>query len=97
MTPIHQKGHFYFDSQDPIYRDHFPGRPVVPGSLIMEAFLKIVEQKKIEPTAIGRFRFKRFVLPGTYAYEMVISTGMIDCTLLQTEETFAAGKILYGG
>jgi 3-hydroxyacyl-[acyl-carrier-protein] dehydratase len=97
MTPIHQKGLFYFDPNDPIYQDHFPGCPVVPGSLIVEAFLKIVAQQKIEPTAIKRFRFKRFVIPGTYAYQMVIATGMIDCTLLQKEETFATGKILYGG
>lgn len=96
MAPIHQRGHFYFDADDPIYRDHFPGCPVVPGSLIVKAFLKIVAQKKIEPTAIRRFRFKKFVSPGTYAYEMVISTGMIDCTLLQAEEVFATGKILYG-
>jgi 3-hydroxyacyl-[acyl-carrier-protein] dehydratase len=96
MTSIHQSGHFYFDPNDPIYQDHFPGCPVVPGSLIVEAFLKVVAQKKIDPTVIRRFRFKRFVIPGTYTYEMVISTGMIDCTLLQKEETFATGKILYG-
>ena len=98
MPPIYQKkGLFYFDPNDPIYQDHFPGRPVVPGSLIVAAFLKVVEQEEIEPTAIKRFRFKKFVIPGTYAYQMVIATGMIDCTLLQRKETFATGKILYGG
>jgi 3-hydroxymyristoyl/3-hydroxydecanoyl-(acyl carrier protein) dehydratase len=34
------EGNFFFDPDDGIYRTHFPGYPVVPGSLIVHAFLK---------------------------------------------------------
>ncbi len=33
------EGVFHFDHGDGIYRDHFPGYPVVPGSVVIQAFL----------------------------------------------------------
>jgi 3-hydroxyacyl-[acyl-carrier-protein] dehydratase len=94
-TPTDQKGNFFFDPKDPIYDDHFPGQPVVPGSLIIAAFLKVIEEKDIQPTAIHGFRFKAFVSPGSYTYKLVINTGTIDCSLLHNGRKLASGKILY--
>jgi 3-hydroxyacyl-[acyl-carrier-protein] dehydratase len=95
MTPIDRKGNFFFDPKDPIYRDHFPGQPVVPGSLIIDAFLKILEQEEIRPMAIKRFRFKTFISPGSYTYRLVTNAGIIDCCLLHNGQKLAIGKILY--
>jgi len=94
MTPTDQKGSFFFDPKDSIYKDHFPGLPVVPGSLIIEAFLKVIEQEEIHPMAIKRFRFKTFISPGSYTYKLVINAGVIDCYLLRNGQKLATGKIL---
>ncbi|MBU4420644.1 MAG: hypothetical protein KKH84_06520, partial [Proteobacteria bacterium] len=40
------KGTFYFDPSDRIYAEHFPGNPVVPGSLIIHAFLKALKEEE---------------------------------------------------
>ena len=40
-APEVKEGIFHFDPDDPIYRDHFPGYPVVPGSLVVQAFLDL--------------------------------------------------------
>ncbi len=71
-------GVFYFDPDDTIYKDHFPGRPIVPGSLIVHAFLKAA-LRDIETGGVGtekktcqveNFKFKRFVVPGIYPYSL---------------------------
>ncbi len=88
-------GRFYFDPQNPIFSDHFPGQPVVPGSLVMEAFIQAAEQLGIEITALKRFRFKKFAAPGAYAYELRISAGIIRCRLLNERQELACGKMCY--
>lgn len=95
MIPIRHTGWFHFDPEDPIYRDHFPGRPVVPGTLITAAFLKAVEHLGLKALALRRFRFKAFVPPGTYIYELVIAEDTIRCVLMQENREMATGKIRY--
>jgi 3-hydroxyacyl-[acyl-carrier-protein] dehydratase len=41
------KGLFYFDPDDLIYTNHFPQNPVVPGSIIVFAFIKAINNYKI--------------------------------------------------
>jgi 3-hydroxyacyl-[acyl-carrier-protein] dehydratase len=95
MMLTEERGCFFFDPEDPMYHDHFPNQPVVPGSLIIEAFLKTLEKKEIKATAIKRFRFIAFAAPGSYTYKLVIKAGLIDCYLFQDEQKYAVGKILY--
>ncbi len=53
-------GLFFFDPLDKIYKDHFPGTPVVPGSIIISAFVEILKNKK----AINKIFFiSLFVFP----------------------------------
>ena len=79
------EGTFYFDPKDPIYQDHFPGNPVVPGSLIVDAFLQTgIEQGWIEEgVRIETFRFSRFVSPGTTHFQMEFLEGgkILNCKL----------------
>ena len=80
------KGTFYFDPADRIYEDHFPGNPVVPGSVIVHAFLKAgKESGRWEGKYILEdFRFKRFVFPGEHAYRIEFQRDRMKCRLFET-------------
>ena len=79
------KGKFYFDPSDKIYTDHFPGKPVVPGSLIIYAFLKALKENGVneEHKKIESFRFKEFVSPGEYNFNIEMIQDQMKCTLFQ--------------
>ena len=98
MNPRHpqQHGHFFFDPVDPIYRHHFPGQPVVPGSLIVSAFMTAIggadAQSKWE---LRRFRFKRFVSPGRYEYQIEsLADGQHRCRLFDGQTVVATGTLI---
>ena len=89
-----REGTFYFDPADPIYADHFPGRAVVPGSLIVHAFRE--EALKTEALTGARlraeeFRFLTFLTPGEYPFRMEDVSGRLHCRL------YHAGKIAVSG
>jgi len=90
-------GSFFFDPQDPIYNVHFPSFPVVPGSLIIDAFFKAM--KKILPTnskiIIKNFKFIKFVKPGSCDYIIEQFNTNWKCQLFQNEKLVAKGKITY--
>lgn len=78
-------GVFYFDPADPIYADHFPGYPVVPGSLIIQAFLKAVQNSGMgmKPGRIEDFKFRTFITPGEYEFRLENRGDSLHCRLLQ--------------
>lgn len=91
MTRI-MKGTIFFDPGDAIYKVHFPSRPVVPGSLIVHAFLEAVGRGLPgRRFRVERFRFREFVTPGTYAFTLEASAGQFQCRLL------GKGRILVTG
>jgi len=78
------KGTFYFNPSDRIYADHFPGNPVVPGSLIIHAFLKALKEEGCNKGyKIENFRFKKFVSPGEYNFDIEMLQDQMKCTLFQ--------------
>jgi 3-hydroxyacyl-[acyl-carrier-protein] dehydratase len=94
-STIH-KGHFYFDPEDPIYAEHFPGHPVVPGTLIISAFIQAAEAIKPDQKTwkISNFRFKRFVPPGRYAFQIApMSDGRLACTLFRDQYEAVTGTL----
>jgi 3-hydroxyacyl-[acyl-carrier-protein] dehydratase len=88
-------GEFVFDPEDLIYPDHFPGNPVVPGSLIIAAFLRVVRSAaEDEGTSwsVENFRFRRFIPPGRYAFRVSgNSDGSMKCALYDDGRTVATG------
>lgn len=91
-----KRGYFHFDAEDPIYRDHFPGHPVVPGSLIIHAFLETIGRFMDDgmPRTATRFRFKRFIAPGQYAFRIQPRPdGRMDCLLMDNDETVVTGAL----
>ena len=91
------KGIFYFDPADRIYQDHFPGNPLVPGSVIVNAFLTAGREAGFikEKCIIKNFRFKSFVTPGEHGFSMQIMSDQMKCRLHQ--ETACASKTLVTG
>ncbi len=83
-----------FDSEDEIYADHFPGNPIVPGSLIMHAFFKAAKEAgfSMKDNVVENFRFKSFIPPGEYVYDIVYSGSYLKCRLYDGEKTAVTGK-----
>lgn len=89
-------GFFYFDPEDGIYADHFPGHPIVPGSLIVQAFVHAIETKLGSGSGLelDQFRFKQFIEPGTYRYSLDEHEGQIRCRLYAQDKTVVTGKVI---
>lgn len=95
-------GTLFFDPMDRIYEDHFPGRPVVPGSFIIKGFVDALTNCGDAPCGyqaitIEKFRFKRFVTPGTYDYSIGLSQRRAQCTLSDKELVVAEGVVSFEG
>jgi 3-hydroxyacyl-[acyl-carrier-protein] dehydratase len=88
-------GTFFFDPDDRIYTEHFPGHPVVPGSMIVRAFMLAGERLGFgeAPTSIENFRFKRFIPPGEYSYRIEPAGDRLQCTLYDRGAIVATGTL----
>jgi 3-hydroxyacyl-[acyl-carrier-protein] dehydratase len=88
-------GTFFFDPEDLIYKDHFPGNPTVPGTQIIRAFIE--SGRKIVPSAgrfmIDNFKFKQFIKPGEYRYRIRQSPGFLSCELFDGDNPVASGRL----
>jgi 3-hydroxyacyl-[acyl-carrier-protein] dehydratase len=89
------QGTFYFDTNDPVFQVHFPSFSVVPGSLIIHAFLKAITQNATLPRniTIKSFKFIHFAKPGNATYEIKISKTQTQCYLFQNKKIIAKGLI----
>ena len=89
------EGVFHFDPSDGIYRDHFPGHPIVPGSLIIHAFLQTAAQAHagLRISSVENFRFKTFITPGHCAFRMEIKSDRIVCTAFQGRHESVTGVL----
>jgi 3-hydroxyacyl-[acyl-carrier-protein] dehydratase len=88
-------GEIFFDPQDSIYPDHFPGHPVVPGSLIIEAFIRVVGpilKDNQKSWVVENFRFRHFISPGRYAFRVSgKADGPMQCMLYDGSRVVATG------
>ncbi len=91
-----ERGEFFFDPSWELFGMHFPGRPVVPGSLIIGCFLKRIEESfglGDRSIRIKRFRFLDFVSPGRYPYDMEERDTTIFCRLWGGDKILCDGII----
>jgi 3-hydroxyacyl-[acyl-carrier-protein] dehydratase len=90
-------GEFYFDPDDLIYADHFPGHPVVPGSLIIDAFMTAagsVLKERWRTISVENFRFRHFIAPGRYTFCVTSKTdGSMQCVLYDDGRTAVTGLL----
>jgi 3-hydroxyacyl-[acyl-carrier-protein] dehydratase len=89
------RGTFFFDPEDRIYAFHFPGHPVVPGSMIVHAFMLAAERLSISmgSCSMEGFRFKRFISPGEYSYTMEIVQDRLQCVLYDKDAIVTTGTL----
>ena len=87
------EGVFYFHPDDGIYQDHFPGNPVVPGSLIVHAFLKAWEETGMsgDNVAIENFRFREFLHPGHYPFRIELHEDRLYCVIMRRDKKLITG------
>lgn len=90
-----QEGVFVFPDTDPVYTDHFPGAPVVPGTLIIQAFstqiLAIYPNEDF--LQVRSFRFRHFVPPGRYSFSLKKQGDSFFCTLYVSGKPAVTGEI----
>lgn len=84
-----------FDPGDACFNGHFPGNPVVPGTLVLGLCLDAVRTRldHAGPLRVRRFSFARFAAPGAYELRIEDRGGEFACTLSQGETVFARGRI----
>ena len=89
------EGIFHFHPDDAIYRDHFPGYPVVPGSLIVHAFLQAAEEVGISGgwDTVQNFRFREFLTPGRYPFRMECLENRLNCRIYRGDKILVTGVI----
>lgn len=91
------EGRVRFDGAHPLFADHFPGAPVVPGTLVARFFCAacaaLAPEQRV--TGLKRFRFRHFVAPGEYAWSIRLEEGAARCALRDAEGTLlASGRLL---
>lgn len=94
---IHSDGFIAFENQHPLFQDHFPHVPCVPGSIIIEALRRqVTAVLGNRPVQVKRFRFLHFVTPGTYAYKIEGNeeTNTVSCLLGTPEKPLAEGRFI---
>ncbi len=87
------EGVFYFHPDDGIYNDHFPGYPVVPGSVIVHAFLEAAADAGFMPDylTIENFRFRHFLSPGRYTFRMELDDDRLSCLISSGKKKLVTG------
>ena len=95
------RNRFFFDPADPVFADHFPGCPVIPGSLLLDCFGKTAgraARERLKPVSIRNARFLRFGRPGWVDIEVVRAEGrggevVYSCRAEQEGETLCSAML----
>lgn len=86
-----------FSPEHPLFADHFPAAPCVPGTLILATMQS--ESARHFPQwrimGVQRFRFHSFVEPGQYHYSLTLQaeSSLIRCELHSPTRRIAGGSL----
>ncbi|MEN6485233.1 MAG: hypothetical protein ABFD98_10150 [Syntrophobacteraceae bacterium] len=99
---------FFFDPLNPVFPDHFPGYPVIPGSLLLACMQRAAEWRNGSTTrpawrltGIRNARFIRFGRPGWVNVEVdacAFRDGgavIFSCLAVQEGEALASAVLCY--
>lgn len=94
-----------FSPDDPVFRGHFPGEPIVPGVLLTEAIAQLagIVAGADEPgsryllSAIRSMKFSRPALPGREIRLSVRAEGTLGQLLLFGGEAVQDGEVVAAG
>lgn len=83
------------DPSDACFNGHFPGDPVVPGTLIVSLCLEAARRHLGRGGAltVRRFSFSRFAAPGCYELLLEERGADLQCTLSRGGAVYARGRI----
>jgi 3-hydroxyacyl-[acyl-carrier-protein] dehydratase len=89
------EGIFHFDSEDAIYQDHFPEYPVVPGSMIVHAFLTALSDAGVAGgrLSLENFKFREFLKPGRYPFRIERLDNNLYCSISEGNRKLVTGVI----
>lgn len=93
------RGEVFFNPENPVYNYHFPGDPVVPGSFIVEELKKAAIDNNVtlkQPIELKNFKFRKFLRPGSYSYEIEVSKGAVICTISGDGVVYCTGRFVSG-
>ena len=89
-----------FAADHPTAAGHFPGNPILPGALLLDAVLiAITGGKNPTGSSIRSVKFLRAVRPGSrlrIAWHMQGEDVQFACSLAETGETAMTGTLLLG-
>ena len=94
---------YYLNPSDPIFADHFPYHPVVPGSLIVSYFQQTIEEElRLPSSGLSRIvaaRFIHFGKPGWISIRVCSKRGKGDpsfmCEAVQEGRVIATAQLNY--
>ncbi|MBN2650896.1 MAG: hypothetical protein JXR63_00835 [Spirochaetales bacterium] len=94
-----RRGEVEFESGDAIFREHFPGNPVVPGSFLIDFFVEKIKEdcRKCRFFTIEKFKFIKFLQPAIYEWEIEgRDGGKFICLIRKDGIIFSKGTITVG-
>jgi 3-hydroxymyristoyl/3-hydroxydecanoyl-(acyl carrier protein) dehydratase len=86
-SPSQVTAQLSFSAHDPWVREHFPGAPVLPGSLALAAVLYLAEHLAAQTWTVRRLRCHAPVPPGTYRLCVTQHQGGVRGMLVDAHET----------
>ncbi len=90
-------GIFGFEASLAIFKVHFPGYPVVPGSMIVDRFIceiKRITRCDITSIKVKKFKLLKFIPPGNYKFSIKYEEQRYICMLYENNTIVVKGEIL---